>query len=481
MSERSSTFTIVREDRRLDPTTLLVDALKIGRAPTSDLLLNHPTVSRLHAGIKEIGGRFYLFNLSSSNSTTLNGHLVALEQAESLASGDEVRIGPFFLYMNRQGEGLEITVTLQFGLRIGEAEAREGPKLTGAGTSAVAAPQSSDVADALDLFWGKRTREKAGRQTPLHPRQPPRLGKARFNWTPTRDLVRPWPFQVFTWSLVIIGLVSVAAAIWYTSAYSPAPVSEPHLRSSMTMTPAIAKRANSRACTTCHSVSAGMESRCASCHTTAAFVASVTQPHTAAGIGCVECHAEHQGKDFRPLHAALYSCSKCHNEQNRKTYNGRVVGTPHGGTFGYPVVNGQWKWKGLDTEELAERPQIAEQRRPDDSERQWRSKQFHALHIYRVKATGNVSGVASSPESPGADKVMSCSSCHRFLQPDVDREFPRQTCGECHTGLVDSSNKPLIAASVPNCTSCHVQHVKDKRHWNPSLLVDWVQSTAGEK
>jgi hypothetical protein len=22
----------------------------------------------------------------------------------------------------------------------------------------------------------------------------------------------------------------------------------------------------------------------------------------------------------------------------------------------------------------------------------------------------------------------------------------------------------------PNCTSCHVQHVQDKRHWNPALL-----------
>ncbi|HKZ79543.1 MAG TPA: FHA domain-containing protein [Pyrinomonadaceae bacterium] len=480
MSERS-TFIIVREDESLDPTTLLLDALKIGRSPTSDLLLNHPTVSRLHAGIKEIAGRFYLFNLSSSNSTTLNGRVVAVEQAESLASGDQVRIGPFFLHVNRHDQALEITVTLQIGLRIGEAEAREGPRVSGLAAVATAAPQSSDVADALDLFWGKRTREKAGRKTPLHPRQPPRLGKARFNWTPTRDLVRPWPFQVFTWSLVAVGLLSVAAAIWYTSAYSPAPVSGSHQRSSLTLTPAIAKRANSGSCTSCHALSAGMETRCASCHTTDAFVGTVTRPHTVAGIGCVDCHAEHRGKDFRPLYAALDSCSSCHNNQNRKTYNGKAVGRPHGGTFGYPVVNGEWKWKGLDADELAERPQIAEQRRPDDTERQWRSKQFHALHIYRVKATGGITGVEASAESPGMDKVMSCSSCHQFLQPDVDREFPRQTCAECHTGLVDSSNRTLVAADSPNCISCHVQHIKDKRHWNPKLLVDWVQSTAGGK
>lgn len=476
MNEQS-TFIIVREDRGLDPTTLLLDALKIGRAPTSDLVINHPTVSRLHAGIKEIGGRFYLFNLSSSNSTTLNGRIVALEQAESLASGDQVRIGPYFLGINRRAQALEITVTLQIGLRIGEAEAREGRKVAEVAVTATA-PQSSDVSEALDQFWGKRTREKAARQTPLHPRQPPRLGKARFNWAPTRDLVRPWPFQVFSWALVAIGLLSVAAAIWYTSAYSPAPLSHPHQLSTLTLTPAVAKRANAGSCTSCHSFRARMEVRCASCHTTDAFVGTVTTTHEAAGIGCVDCHFEHRGSDFRPAYAALDSCSNCHNDQNRNAYNGKVVGTPHGGTLGYPVVNGEWKWQGLDAAELAERPQIAEQRRPDDSERQWRSKQFHALHIYRVKATGGITGVEGASES--ADKVMSCSSCHRFLQPDVDREFPRQTCSECHTGLVDSENRIVVAAGLPNCISCHVQHVKDKRHWNPKLLVDWVQSTAGK-
>jgi hypothetical protein len=145
------------------------------------------------------------------------------------------------------------------------------------------------------------------------------------------------------------------------------------------------------------------------------------------------------------------------------------------------VIAGEWKWAGLDPEELAERPQIAALRRPEDSERQWRSKQFHALHIYRVRATGGLTGVAGSDVNPGADKVMSCSSCHRFFQPDVDREYPRQTCGECHTGLIDSSNKTIIAAAAPNCISCHVQHIKDKRHWKPQLLVDSVQSTAGKK
>ncbi len=177
MKEQLSTFIIVREDRGLDPTTLVAQGLKIGRASGRDLLLNHPDVSRLHAGIKEIEGRFYLFNLSSSNSTTLNGRVVALEEADALASGDEIRIGPFFLAVERKADALQITVTLQFGLRIGEAEAR-GETLPARSVARKAAtPAPKEVARALDLFWGKRTREKAVRASPLHPRRPPRLGK----------------------------------------------------------------------------------------------------------------------------------------------------------------------------------------------------------------------------------------------------------------------------------------------------------------
>ena len=29
----------------------------------------------------------------------------------------------------------------------------------------------------------------------------------------------------------------------------------------------------------------------------------------------------------------------------------------------------------------------------------------------------------------------------------------------------------IIAKDKPDCTSCHVQHIKDKRHWNPALMA----------
>jgi hypothetical protein len=466
MKAQLSTFIIVREDRAIDPTTLVAEALKIGRAPGRDLLLNHPDVSRLHAGVKEIGGRFYLVNLSSSNSTTVNGRLVAGGEAVVLASGDEIRIGPFFLRTERQDDALVLAVSLQFGLRIGEVEARGETRVTQPlGEVAAAAP--TDVAQALDLFWGKRTREKAGRRSPLHPRRPPRLGKARFNWTPTRDLVRPWPPAVFFWPAVVLGVLSVAAAYWYTSAYAPDPISPAHSQKSLAFMPSVARQANAGSCTNCHSLRAGMEERCAACHATEVFAASVTKSHADAGIGCLECHSEHKGAEYSPSRAALNSCSRCHNDKNAKTYNGRTVGTPHRGTLGYPVAGGEWKWKGLDAHELRERPAIAALRLPADSEQMWLSKQFHALHVYRVRAVPGVSGVTGA--GPASTPVLSCSSCHRSFNP-LDRETPRQTCIPCHSSPAGAGEGAPIAAQVANCVSCHVQHVMDKRHRNPDVL-----------
>ena len=204
-----------------------------------------------------------------------------------------------------------------------------------------------------------------------------------------------------------------------------------------------------------------MEANCAACHNTEAFVATVIAPHAAAGVGCLSCHAEHRGTEFKPGETALATCTECHNDANHKLYNGRKVGTPHGGTFGYPVVNGKWTWKGLNDEEWSLK-QISVARLPSDTEEKWRTKQFHALHLHEVRANG----------LPGnADGEVSCSTCHKSFQP-MDRETPRTTCGHCHNGRAEpGTNRILIAKDQPNCTSCHVQHVKDKRHWNPSPLA----------
>jgi hypothetical protein len=480
--QEANKFIITREDRAVDPVTLLSEGLAIGRLPDCELNLNHPTVSRLHAGIRKVDDRFYIFHLSPSNSTTLNGSLV--EEKAALADGDIVQVGPFFLFIDYKGDALAVRVRYQTAVRVGDTEVAS-ERISSSTADAQGNPLTDATvpmgADALDVFWEKRKRDagKIMRPSPLRPRPPaPKLGKARFNWKPTRDLVRPWPFSIFTWALVVGTLLSVVAAFSYSSAFSPAPLSNAHARSTMSLTPAIARTANANSCTSCHSMRTTMEQNCASCHQTEAFTATVTPPHLAAGVGCVSCHTEHRGADFRPgvapFNASFQAgvatdrtCAGCHNDNNQKLYNGRAVHTPHGGTFGYPVVNGQWKWKGLEEDEWQQKPEAVRKvmaNWPNATDNERRSAQFHALHIYRVRTTGNIGGNASGE--------LSCSSCHKSYGATLDRETPRTTCAACHNGRTDTqTGRVLLSADTPNCTSCHVQHVRDKRHWNPSLLA----------
>jgi pSer/pThr/pTyr-binding forkhead associated (FHA) protein len=475
---RDSTFVITREDRAEDAKTLVTEGLRVGRSDDCDIVLNHPTVSRLHAGINEVGGRFYIVNLSGSNATTLNGRVIPFDVADALANGDVIQVGPFFLQIEQATERtLKLRVSHQFALNVGEMEARQeemeaGEKLR---VETARAAASSDIAGALKVFWDKRTREKAGRQSPLHPHNPPRLGKARFNWTPTRDLVRPWPFSVFVWGFIIVGALSALAAFKFKNAYAPEVISSPHTRTAFLLNPPIAKEPNGNSCTTCHAVGVGgnrgkMESNCASCHQTESFIATTTRAHRDAGITCTVCHTEHRGADFKPMNTALDACTTCHNDSNKKLYNGKSVHTPHGGTLGYPVANGVWEWKGLDAEELALKPEVAKLRRETDTEQQWRNKQFHALHIYRVRSIASIEGIKDEDNGNG-QRVISCSSCHRSFYP-IDRVTPRTTCIRCHNGQVfEPTSRSIRSAATVSCTSCHIQHIRDL-HWRPSLFAD---------
>jgi pSer/pThr/pTyr-binding forkhead associated (FHA) protein len=489
---RDSTFVITREDRAEDAKTLVTEGLRVGRSPECDIVLNHPTVSRLHAGINEVGGRFYIVNLSGSNATTLNGRVIPFDVADALANGDVIQVGPFFLQIEQATERtLKIRVSHQFALNVGEMEARqevmEADEKLRVETARAAA--SSDIAGALKVFWDKRTREKAGRQSPLHPHNPPRLGKARFNWTPTRDLVRPWPFSVFVWGFIVVAALSTLAAFKFKNAYAPEVISSPHTRAAFLLNPPIAKEPNGNSCTTCHAVGVGesrgrMESNCASCHQTESFIATTTKAHRDAGITCTVCHTEHRGADFKPMNAALDACATCHNDNNKKLYNGKSVHTPHGGTLGYPVVGGVWEWKGLDAEELALKPEIAKLRRDTDTEQQWRNKQFHALHIYRIRSIASIEGIEDKDASADT-RVLSCSSCHRSFYP-IDRATPRTTCIRCHNAQIfEPRPRAIRATAIISCTSCHVQHIRDQ-HWRPSLFADeplppnWHESVTGK-
>jgi hypothetical protein len=448
-------FVLVRDDLLVDPVTIISEGLLIGRLLRCEVLLNHPSVSRVQAGIKQIDDNYYLFALRPKNPVILNGKPV--EENEALAAGDIIEVGPYQLQIDTTDEALVIRVEVGIGTKPSEIDVSDPGLSTdnlvapdeGKAKKPRAAPVPSNK--ALDVFWDKRIRDagKMARPSPLYPKGGRRSGKTQYNWMPTSDLMSRWPTAFFTWALLIVGLVSVAAAYGYTSAFTPGPVSKAHTATQFALTPAIATKPNAGSCTSCHSLTGKMEQRCAACHHTDAFVATTIKPHTAAGIGCVDCHAEHKGTEFSAKQGALDSCTACHNDSNRSVFNGRKVGTPHGGTFGYPVVDGKWSAKSINDEEWDLR-KLGTTRQPTDTDDKWRSNQFHALHDQRVKLVPGLKG--------NSEGRLSCSSCHTSFEP-LDRTTPRTTCAACH-----------VKDGKPNCTSCHVQHILDERRWSASML-----------
>ncbi len=439
-------YVIVRHDLPVSPVTVIAEGLLIGRLPHCEVLLNHPSVSRVQAGIKQIDDDYYLFALRPRNPVLLNGKPV--EQNEALAPGDEIEVGPFKLEIDAADGALVIRVELQIGMKPSEIDLSD----PGLGTDDLVAPaakgkkpRATPIAGtkALDIFWDKRVREvaKMVRPSPLFPKGGRRSGKAQFNWVPTSDLRSRWPVAFFTWTLLVVGLISVAAAYWYTSAFAPAPISRAHATTQFSIVPAIATTPNAGSCTGCHSFTTKMDQRCASCHTTESFKPTMIKPHEAAGVGCVDCHAEHQGAEFSATAGALASCTNCHNDSK--------LGTPHGGTLGYPVVNGMWSAKSINDEDWELR-QLGTVRQPADTDEKWRSNQFHALHDQRVKLAPGLKG--------NSEGRLSCSSCHNSFDP-IDRATPKTTCAACHA-----------KDDQPNCTSCHVQHILDARRWSASML-----------
>ena len=114
---------------------------------------------------------------------------------------------------------------------------------------------------ALKIFWDKRKREAVNSPpTRRSSRRARRLGKAQFNWYPTRDLQFSWPTALFSWGAIVVTLLAVGATFLFKDAYSPGPLSTSHFRSDLSINPAIAKIANNSTCTTCHAAQAADES-----------------------------------------------------------------------------------------------------------------------------------------------------------------------------------------------------------------------------
>lgn len=454
MKLKNGKFKISYPEHSTAPVSLEKDALVLGRLKSCDVVLNHKSVSRVHAGINRVETEYLLINLSTSNPLTLNGKLLSSEEADVLADGDIVQIGPFTLTIKREGAELELTVLHQFTGSLVNTS-RRLPSLEEIMTDR----SKQEVADVLKVFWEKRTRDKEDWGTRLRPAAKPLPGKALINWKPTGDLRRPWRLGLFIWAFLVVGVLAVVGFYRYPQAYVSQPLSDPHVRNIDSK--AVANRSNENSCMTCHATDEPMENACISCHNAEQFHPSNTRAHEQAGITCTVCHLEHQGSDFEPREAAIRGCAECHNDNNDKLFNEKAVRTAHGGSFGRPVADGQWVWPGPFREISETMPTVNAANSKDETEQMRRSRQFHAIHLYRLKP-------ADGMTTDAANRV-SCSSCHNSFDP-VDRETPYQTCAKCHNGLTEpTTGRILLGADQANCLSCHVQHPFSQNRWSDFL------------
>ncbi len=74
----------------------------IGREPSSDIVITDPTVSRQHALVRFIEGRFHIYARSPDNALRVNGRPV-LDQA--LQDGDEIGMGQTVFRLRIEGGG----------------------------------------------------------------------------------------------------------------------------------------------------------------------------------------------------------------------------------------------------------------------------------------------------------------------------------------------------------------------------------------
>ncbi len=446
-------FVIKRKDLDVDEISIVSEGLTLGRTPGNNVVLNNPTVSRTHAGITQVGNEFIVFNLAPQNRTLVNG-----EQVDKfpVGDGDVIQIGPFFLIAGLTGPDLELTVQMEIASKpvtieegqkdvpvlFSKSVALEVKRKTSFGLSRVAGTGfltkflPPDEEQALKVFWDKRKREagKIESRFALMPKSTEKVGKIQFNWRPTTDLRRIWRKSYFAWGIIISCSLSLLGLALWPQSFSPGKISSAHA-ASIPSPRKIALRANENSCSNCHSLKA-MQQNCVSCHSTPKFDPSISKAHVRAEIGCIGCHGEHQGEDFKPGFVTSTLCISCHNDSFQ--FQGKPLGTPHGGTVGYPIENGKWVWAGVE-EARWKNNQLPG--KPSDFSL---TNQFHLVHFHLKKEEER-------------EVFTRCIDCHETGDRNAKRfvEAPKAACATCHATSFSAQN---VLAVGPNCATCHEQH-----------------------
>ncbi len=81
---------LIYDNGKVSQTLPLDHPIQIGRSPSNDVVLKEPKVSRHHAEIQNVSGKYILLDLESSNGTFVAGKRIT---ERVLQEGDEILIG----------------------------------------------------------------------------------------------------------------------------------------------------------------------------------------------------------------------------------------------------------------------------------------------------------------------------------------------------------------------------------------------------
>lgn len=125
----------------------------IGRDPGCDLMLDNLGVSRRHARLHEVEGRFVIEDKNSTNGVFINGRRIS--SAAEVTPGDEIKIGKFLLGVQHVAEESHSDP----GFDINPTMAMEGIALPGTKReeSRFVASVTRDVYHKVGCNWIKAT------------------------------------------------------------------------------------------------------------------------------------------------------------------------------------------------------------------------------------------------------------------------------------------------------------------------------------
>jgi pSer/pThr/pTyr-binding forkhead associated (FHA) protein len=171
MAPKTGKFNISFADGKSAERSYEKDSIFIGRLVSSEIVLDHKTVSRIHAGLNFRDGRYEIANLSSSSKITINGRALPPQKEDVLADGDNIQIGPFLIVVSLNRGELSLNVQGQVADRVPEKPLEIPPPLPPGEST------NESMADVLQVFWEKRSREKEDWGTRLRPTEKTKTGQ----------------------------------------------------------------------------------------------------------------------------------------------------------------------------------------------------------------------------------------------------------------------------------------------------------------